>query len=70
MNSLFCKNKLPYIHNVNFQNKTREAKGLLEAMDFFGVKSGIIITQKQKDVLKFDKQTIQPIPANQFMIEN
>lgn len=65
-----CKMVIQVCEQLHNENKARETKGLLEAMDFFGLKSGIIITQKQKDILEFDKQTIQLIPANQFMMEN
>ena len=65
-----CKMVIQVCEQLHNENKARETKGLLEAMDFFGLKSGIIITQKQKDVLEFDKQTIQLIPANQFMMEH
>ena len=64
-----CKMVIQVCEQLHNENKARETKGLLEAMAFFGLKSGIIITQKQKDVLKFDKQTIELVPAREFMME-
>ncbi len=70
---VFEKNKcamlLQVCEQVSSENKDRETKGLLEAMDFFEMKTGLIITQKQTDVLTFGNRTINLVPARQFLIE-
>ena len=63
-----CKMLIQVCEKLHNENKDREIKGLLEAMDFFGLKTGHIITQNQKDVLKIDKRTIELVPAHQFLM--
>lgn len=70
---IFEKNKctmlLQVCEEIHSENKEREVNGLLEAMVFFKLSSGIIITKNQKDHLQYDQGNIELIPANQFMIE-
>ncbi len=62
-----CQMLIQVCENVHNENKDREINGLLEAMHFFKMKEGIIITKKQKDTLQFDKNTIRLVPGHEFM---
>lgn len=64
-----CKMVLQVCEQLHNENRGREITGLLEAMDFFEMKTGIIVTQQQQDVLNFNNKTIKLIPAFQFLIE-
>ena len=64
-----CKMLIQVCEQVHNENRTRETKGLLEAMDFFKMKTGIIITQQQHDVLNFNDKIIKLIPGFQFFTE-
>jgi hypothetical protein len=48
---------------VNNENETREIEGLYEALDFFKLKSGVIITFAQEDKLTYKGKTIKLIPG-------
>jgi uncharacterized protein len=65
-----CKMLIQVCEQVHSENKDRETKGLLEAMDFFEMKTGFIITQKQTDVLNLGGKTIKLIPAHTFLMGN
>lgn len=52
------------ITNENFQ---RERQGLMQAMDFFGLDVGWIITLDQKDRFDQNGKVIQMIPAAEFL---
>ncbi len=62
----FHQKKLKGLYQVCWQldqeNLDREVDGLTEAMDFFSVNLGHIITLNQKDTFRFDNKTIQAIP--------
>ncbi|MBY0434178.1 MAG: ATP-binding protein [Cyclobacteriaceae bacterium] len=64
-----CKMLIQVCEQVHNENKDRETKGLLEAMDFFEMKTGFIITQKQTDVLNVGGKTIELMPAHAFLVE-
>ncbi len=51
---------------VHSDNKDRELAGLIEAMDFFKLKVGYIVTKKQVDTLKIEGKMIHLIPAPDF----
>lgn len=53
-------------YQVNDDNFDREYNGLLEAMQFFEKKEGIIITLDQKDYFEKDGFSVQLIPAFEF----
>lgn len=61
-----CKYLIQVCYEVHLENQEREVAGLMEAMDFFDKKVGFIITMNQKDTLKYDKKTIELIPAFEF----
>jgi predicted AAA+ superfamily ATPase len=52
------------IDDLNFQ---REYSGLVEAMKFFQMKEGVIVTLNQKDVFEKDGYTVKLIPAHEFL---
>lgn len=64
-----CKMILQVCEQVHNENKERETKGLLEAMDFFKMETGLIVTQDQKDILNFGNKRINLIPAYIFFTE-
>lgn len=53
-------------YQVNDDNFDREYNGLLEAMQFFEKKEGIIITLDQKDYFEKDGFSVRLIPAFEF----
>jgi hypothetical protein len=55
---------------VHSENKDREVNGWLKAMEFFEMKAGSIITQKQTDVLNVGSKTINLVTAHAFLMEN
>lgn len=70
-----CKNNTPELliqvcYELNNENETREQKALLEAMNFFKLEKGIIITFNQQDVIQIDTRRIEVIPAYVFFEVN
>lgn len=57
-------------YEVNYENRDREIYGLLEAMDFFKMKEGKIVTFNQRDVIKDKDRRIKVIPAYEFCSKN
>ena len=54
---------------VNTDNFQRETEGLLEALEFFNLKKGIIVTKNQRDTLKIGKMTLELLPINEFILD-
>ena len=54
---------------VNTDNFPRETEGLLEALEFFNLKKGIIVTKNQRDTLKIGKMTLELLPINEFILD-
>ncbi|MBL7790366.1 MAG: ATP-binding protein [Chitinophagales bacterium] len=54
---------------VNMDNYQRETEGLLEALMFFKLQKGIIVTKSQRDTLKIGKLTLELIPVNEFILD-
>ena len=50
------------------QNEKREFTGLIEAMKFFKLERGIILTYEQKEIRKHDDFTIELVPAWEWML--
>jgi uncharacterized protein len=69
---VFNKNKCTMLIQVceqlHNENKDREINGLMEAMDFFTMKEGIIITKNQKDTISIKDYIINLIPAHEFIM--
>ena len=65
-----CVKVIQVCQEVHSENQEREVAGLLEAMVFFELNEGFIITFNQKDTIEKDKKTIHLIPATEFFVEN
>ena len=55
---------------IQSDNKDREIYGLLEALRFFNLKKGIIVTKNQKDNLKYEDIEIELIPGYEFVLKS
>ena len=55
---------------MNLENQAREIDGLIEAMNYFSLDKGLIITFNQEDVIIKDGKRIELIPAYQFFGTN
>jgi uncharacterized protein len=64
-----CTTALQVCYEINSDNKTRELNGLFEAMTFFDLKEGFIVTQNQKDTLEIEDKKIYLIPAFEYFIK-
>lgn len=62
-----CIKLIQVCEELHSENKNREINGLLEAMDFFKLSEGWIITKNQSDILDYKKYTITLLPAHQLM---
>ena len=56
-------------YTLNEQNKKRELNGLTEAMEFFKLKHGTIITLEQEETIKIKGKTIQITPAWKWLLK-
>jgi len=63
-----CKAVIQVTWQIDGDNQKRELAGLTEAMNFFKLKEGYIITLKQKDELKIDDKTVYLVPINEFLL--
>lgn len=54
-------------YQITDENFQRERQGLLQAMEFFGQASGVIITFNQKDRFEQQGKLIEMIPAAEFL---
>jgi hypothetical protein len=57
-------------YDLTIDNKDREINGLLEAMDFFELKEGIIVTFDQQEEFQLNDKVIKVIPANLFLFQH
>jgi predicted AAA+ superfamily ATPase len=53
-------------YELNADNMKRETNGLLEAMDYFNLDEGLIITLQQEDKLQFENKIINVMKAHQW----
>lgn len=56
-------------YEMTVDNKKREIDGLFAAMDFFKTGNGVIVTQKQRDVIIKNGKRAEVIPANEFLLQ-
>jgi len=56
------KRAIQVVWELNEDNKKREINGLIEAMKYFRIKKGIILTYNQEQEIKEDKYKIQVTP--------
>lgn len=68
-NNQKCTFALQVCYEVTIDNQKREVEGLVEALDFFDLPKGFIITYNQKDTLFFKSKTIELLPAFQFLFD-
>jgi hypothetical protein len=52
---------------MNTENSAREIKGLTDAMNYFKLDSGLIITLNQHDKIKVKNKNISVIPAYSWL---
>jgi predicted AAA+ superfamily ATPase len=57
-------------YDLNKENKDREVNGLIEAMEKFKLKEGLILTFEQDDELKINNKKIKVIPVWKWLLEN
>jgi len=57
-------------YEINTDNKEREYNGLMDAMDFFNLESGYLLTMNEEDKLTFKGKMILIKPVWKFFIEN
>ncbi|MEO8233591.1 MAG: ATP-binding protein, partial [Ignavibacteriota bacterium] len=54
---------------LNSGNRVREIDGLLEALNRFKLKSGVILTLDQRETIKVENKIIEVEPAWKWLIE-
>jgi predicted AAA+ superfamily ATPase len=68
---VFKKNKIQHIiqvcYNLTSENIDREINGLLQAMEFFNVKNGQIVTYDQNELITRGDKKIQCITVEDFL---
>lgn len=62
-----CKELIQVCLDMNIDNEKREIDGLLEAMNFFDINVGTIVTIAQNDYLMKDGKTINIVSAYNFL---
>jgi len=62
-----CKQVIQCCWELNGDNKMRETAGLLEAMDYFNLNEGTIVTMNQSDTLRLEGKTIHLLPAHAYV---
>ena len=64
------KTAIQVCYELNLDNKEREIKGLIEALDYFKLKKGIIITSDQEEEIKEGDKKIRVIPFWKWALDN
>lgn len=65
-NGVKCELVVQVCHSLHYDNKQREITGLLEALFFFDLEQGYIVTLSDRDEMVYDDKKIMVIPANEF----
>lgn len=55
-------------YELNEKNREREIQGLLSAMDFFGLKEGLILTLDQKEEIRIEDKKIITMPVWKWLL--
>jgi predicted AAA+ superfamily ATPase len=55
-------------YELNPDNLDRELNGMIEALEFFDVKEGILITIDQKDTFEKNDKIVKVIPAHEYLL--
>ncbi|WP_100628270.1 ATP-binding protein [Algoriphagus formosus] len=61
-----CKWAIQVSEKIHSENKNREIEGLFEAMNFFDLKEGFILTLDQEDSLSMEGKVIRILPVKEF----
>jgi len=56
-------------YDLNPDNLDRELNGMIEALEFFNVERGTLVTISQKDYFEKKGKIIQVIPAHEYLLE-
>lgn len=62
------KEAIQVCHTISEDNKEREAEGLLEAMEKFGLSKGIILTKEQDALIKIKGKGIRVLPVWKWLL--
>lgn len=62
-----CKMLIQVCEEVHLDNQDRETRGLHEAMNYFSMEEGFIVTKNQQDELRIDGKTIHLVPVIEWM---
>ncbi len=57
-------------YSLNEKNKEREINGIVEALNKFNLKAGIIITNNQEEEIKKGNKTIKLVPAWKWLLQD
>lgn len=57
-------------YELNNDNLQREVNGLMEALDFFDLQEGTIVTLNQKDIIKQNSKTLNVVPSWEFLVSS
>lgn len=68
-NQNVCQYLIQVCYVLHAENQKREMDGLLDAMDFFELKEGYILTMNQTDTMQFDNKTVHIVQAKSFLME-
>ncbi len=63
-----CSHAIQVCLELNADNQKRELNGLLEALNYFELASGTIVTLNQKDQLTLEGKTLYLVPAYEFFL--
>jgi predicted AAA+ superfamily ATPase len=55
-------------YELHSENEKREVDGIVEAMNYFGLNSGIILTYDQERSISFEDRSIQILPVWKWML--
>ena len=69
VNKRKVENAIQVCYELNEKNKEREIKGLVEAMDKFKLKKGLILTFDQEEEINIDKKKILIKPVWKWLLE-
>jgi uncharacterized protein len=64
------KEAIQVTYEINEKNKEREIAGLMEALNKFKLKEGLIITFDQEDKMEIEGKMIKVIPVWKWLLEN
>lgn len=62
-----CKMLIQVCEEIHLDNQDRETRGLLEAMNYFDMDEGFIVTKNQQDELRIDDKLIHLVPVIEWM---